>query len=29
MNHHYRDITSRLGQPLWWDERAGRKRFLW
>lgn len=20
MNHHYRDITARLGAPQWWDE---------
>ncbi len=22
MNHHYRDITDKLGPPLWWDEYA-------
>lgn len=22
MHHHYRDITDKLGQPLWWDEYA-------
>lgn len=22
MNHHYRDITDKLGEPKWWDEHA-------
>ncbi len=22
MNHHYSDITDKLGEPLWWDENA-------
>lgn len=22
MNHHYRDITDKLGAPQWWDEHA-------
>lgn len=22
MNHHYRDIIDKLGEPLWWDEHA-------
>ncbi len=22
MNHHYQDITDKLGQPRWWDEAA-------
>lgn len=22
MNHHYRDITDKLGDPKWWDEHA-------
>jgi hypothetical protein len=22
VNHHYRDITDKLGSPLWWDENA-------
>lgn len=26
MKHHYRDITDKLGEPLWWDE-AGVPRY--
>lgn len=22
MNHHYRDIVDKLGEPVWWDERG-------